>query len=109
MQVAVSRMEYVGQPKSILRCYPVTCSKHLWQTRTGDHCVLDHRIRRDASHCSESTLARCPEFLPFRLIMCKPASPGSVFETNSFDTLCFFIYSNFDPIKFDKQRGANIK
>src|SRR6266536_1469657 len=101
MQVAISRMEYVSQPKLILRCDPVACCEHLGQTRTRNHRILDHRVRCDAPDCSKGAFPRRPEFLPFGFVVCEPATAGSVFEAKTFDALCFIVDSCFDPVQLD--------
>src|SRR5207247_7181990 len=61
MKIAIAGMEDVGDAQPIFRSYPIHICQHLRQSRTGNDCVLDHRVRCDPPNCAKRTLARRPK------------------------------------------------
>src|ERR1044072_3121678 len=83
MQIAVACVKDVRDPELVSRRNVVSSIENLRQTRTRHHCILDHRIRLDATNRAERALARGPELLSFRFITRVTTTARAVFQANA--------------------------
>src|SRR6266446_5227261 len=102
MKITVAGMKYICYSQLIFRGNLIGGSEHFGKTRTRHNCVLNHRVRRNASDRPEGSFAGGPKFLSLMLVSCAPAVSGSILKTDPPYPFCFVIESGFDPIEFNQ-------
>ncbi len=85
VQVAVARMEDVGDGKIVLLGYRVDFGEQLGQPAARYRRVLHHEVRADPAHGTERRLARLPELHPLRLARRDRDLSGPVFFQDLLD------------------------
>src|SRR5262249_22096770 len=106
MQIPIARVKYIGDSQLILGGNKPDAIEHLWQARTRNYSVLDHDVRTQSSHRSESAFARFPDaFAIVRVIACFNRD-RTIAKADRLDHRRFERNRVFYPFDFNDESGA---